>query len=29
MHQQLQAHRPELIKGELKVLNAHGDLQWH
>jgi hypothetical protein len=29
MHQQLQAHRPELIKRELKVLNAHGDLQWH
>ena len=29
MHQRLKAHRPELIKRELKVLNAHGDLQWH
>jgi hypothetical protein len=29
MHQRLKAHRPELIKRELKVLNAQGDLQWH
>jgi hypothetical protein len=29
MHQRLKAHRPELIKRELKVLNAQGDLQWY